>query len=701
MKGRIVRITRNSSLQMTNAARTLNMCEMEMWECADKYYKTNSGTCTSCSSNCLNQLCDKASGTCNECPDKYYKLDNGTCTSCSSDCPNQLCDETSGRCRGALTDDEELDSLWDVQEPIYSNDPSYTNTIPLNQLQKTIVDSLKDRKIADEFQFMVGFKAFPVTNARRQDNYYKNRFKSIVPYDRNRVVLERVNDDDASDYINASFIKGYKADKAYIATQAPKPDTQDDFWRMVWQERITDIVMLTNLKEGIKDKCHEYWPAKGESLNTGHVEITGQEEEERAHFVVRTFSVKKLQSPEQRQVRQYHYVKWMDHEVPATTPLVDFWRYVRARAPRTATAPPLLVHCSAGVGRTGTYIALDILIDQSQQQQDISLYSTVDNLRNYRCHLVQNKGQYKFLHEAVLEAYMSGDSRLKTSSFDSAFPAPIRHDKPHPRIDAQYQKLYQMKTDLIQPSHTTVSLEENRQKNRDPHVLPDDKNLVYITAHRKGRNQYINAVYMPDKGCYWPRRKAAPVTCGAYTVTFMSMTSLGDTLNSYTVNMKRKGKSHDLRVLHYEAWTGEVAHNVPDLITLVDTLQTAHKQSSNEPIIVQCIDSAAKSGALCALWDVISRVTCDDDVDVYLAVRHVHTVRPEAISSLAKRIPGHSSSRDLTPGHISIHRTLSPTRQEKPRPLIDKRSDPRAHQYPHDTVTNTPREAPATHRPGI
>ncbi|KAL8605914.1 hypothetical protein ACOMHN_059704 [Nucella lapillus] len=701
MKGRIVRITRNSSLQMTNAARTLNMCEMEIWECADKYYKTNSGTCTSCSSNCLNQLCDKASGTCNECPDKYYKLDNGTCTSCSSDCPNQLCDETSGRCRDkkktkpnaqvkpmtkpaikpkptqagdqnvsdlhdrpapsalpaatsqgsansahgphsgarALTDDEELDSLWDVQEPIYSNDPSYTNIIPLNQLQKTIVDSLKDRKIADEFQFMVGFKAFPVTNARRQDNYYKNRFKSIVPYDRNRVVLERVNDDDASDYINASFIKGYKADKAYIAAQAPKPDTQDDFWRMVWQERITDIVMLTNLKEGIKDKCHEYWPAKGESLNTGHVEITGQEEEERAHFVVRTFSVKKLQSPEQRQVRQYHYVKWMDHEVPATTPLVDFWRYVRARAPRTATAPPLhgalqvTAAVVAGVGRTGTYIALDILIDQSQQQQDISLYSTVDNLRNYRCHLVQNKGQYKFLHEAVLEAYMSGDSRLKTSSFDSAFPAPIRHDKPHPRIDAQYQKLYQMKTDLIQPSHTTVSLEENRQKNRDPHVLPDDKNLVYITAHRKGRNQYINAVYMPtflssrgsivtqlpladtvidlwrlvdswdvstivsigpvdtrqDKGCYWPRRKAAPVTCGVYNVTFMSMTSLGDTLNSYTVNMKRKGKSHDLRVLHYEAWTGEVAHNVLDLITLVDTLQTAHKQSSNEPIIVQCM----------------------------------------------------------------------------------------------------------------
>ncbi|KAL8608825.1 hypothetical protein ACOMHN_045888 [Nucella lapillus] len=89
---------------------------------------------------------------------------------------------------------------------------------------------------------------------------------------------------------------------------------------------------------------------------------------------------------------------------------------------------------------------------------------------------------------------------------------------------------------------------------------------------------------------------------------------------------KWTGKSHDLRLLHYEAWTGEVADNVPDLLNLLDTLHTAHKQSTDEPIIIQCIDDAAKSGSLCALWDVISRVTCDDDVNVYLAVRHVHTV---------------------------------------------------------------------------
>ncbi|KAL8617935.1 hypothetical protein ACOMHN_052886 [Nucella lapillus] len=105
-------------------------------------------------------------------------------------------------------------------------------------------------------------------------------------------------------------------------------------------------------------------------------------------------------------------------------------------------------------------------------------------------------------------------------------------------------------------------------------------------------------------------------------------------VGSCTVNMKKGDTSRDIRVLHYEAWTGEVADNVPDLLNLLDTLLTAHKQSTDDPIIIQCIDGAAKSGALCALWDIISRVTFDDDVDVYLAARHVHTVRPEAIASL-------------------------------------------------------------------
>ncbi|XP_076464798.1 uncharacterized protein LOC143296653 [Babylonia areolata] len=577
-----------------------------------------------------------------------------------------------------LTEDEELDAPWSGQEEeIYSNDPSCTSVIRLDQLQETIVGSLREGKIAEEFPFMAGLKRFPLTNGKREENRYKNRFSSVLPYDRNRVVLEQVDGDDSSDYINASFVKGYKTGKAYIAAQGPRSNTQDDFWRMVWQEGVTDIVMLTNLKEGNRSKCHEYWPAKGESLSTGHMEVTGLEEEERAHFVIRIFSVGKTQSEEKRQVKQYHYVKWMDHHVPTTTPLVDFWRYIRARAPRTSTAPPLVVHCSAGVGRTGTYIALDILMDQSEGEEEISVYGTVSNLRNYRCYMVQNKDQYQFLHEAVLEAYMSGDSRLDTSSFDRVFPSAIRHDLPQPRVDAEFQRLCQMRTYLTDPSHTEASQEVNQHKNRNPDALPDDNHLVYITEHAKGRNQYINAVYMPtflsERGsiltqlpladtvidlwrlvdswnvstivslgqvegqegmcCFWPIPKK-PIRVGAYTISLKGRNSLGENLENYVMDITKKNESREVRVLHYEAWTGDTATSVPDLVTLLDILHTSHKESFKEPIIVQCFDGVAKSGALCALWDVISRMTCDGDVDVYLAARHVHTVRPEAITSV-------------------------------------------------------------------
>ncbi|XP_076464829.1 receptor-type tyrosine-protein phosphatase alpha-like [Babylonia areolata] len=470
---------------------------------------------------------------------------------------------------------------------------------------------------------------------------------------------------------------GYKTGKAYIAAQGPRTDTLDDFWRMVWQEGVTDIVMLTNLKEGNRSKCHEYWPAKGESLSTKHMEVTGLEEEERAHFVIRTFSVGKTQSEEKRQVKQYHYVKWMDHHVPTTTPLVDFWRYIRARAPRTPTAPPLVVHCSAGVGRTGTYIALDILMDQSEGEQEISVYGTVSNLRKYRCYMVQNKDQYQFLHEAVLEAYMSGDSRLDTLTFDRVFPFAIHHELPQPRVDAEFERLCQMRTCLTAPSHTEASQEVNQHKNRNPDALPDDNHLVYITEHAKGRNQYINAVYMPtflsERGSiltqlpladtvidlwrlvdswnvstivslgqvegqegmcqYWPSPRK-PIRAGAYTISLKTRTSLGEKLDVYIMDIAKRNESREVRVLHYEAWTGDTATSVPDLVTLLDILHTSHKESFKEPIIVQCFDGVAKSGALCALWNVISRMTCDGDVDVYLAARHVHTVRPEAIISV-------------------------------------------------------------------
>ncbi|XP_070191978.1 receptor-type tyrosine-protein phosphatase mu-like [Littorina saxatilis] len=287
-----------------------------------------------------------------------------------------------------LSDDEDED--LNVTDAIYANEEKPTG-MRVDQLMQTVVKKLREGSLDGEFVRLPPNKDFTRKNGERKENYYKNRYNSILPYDKNRVELEQVDGDDASDYVNASFVTRNKMEKAYIAAQGPRDNTVDDLWRMVWQEGVTDIVMLTNIKEGKKSKCYEYWPAQGDRLTTGHMEVTGVEEETRAHFVVRTFDLKKSEGSDKRRVKQYHYQSWMDHEVPATTPLVNFWRYVRSRAPRTAQAPPLVVHCSAGVGRSGTFIALDIIIDHAEQKAEVNIYNTVDRLRDDRCLMVQNK----------------------------------------------------------------------------------------------------------------------------------------------------------------------------------------------------------------------------------------------------------------------------------------------------------------------
>ncbi|PVD24661.1 hypothetical protein C0Q70_15146 [Pomacea canaliculata] len=182
---------------------------------------------------------------------------------------------------------------------------------------------------------------YPHEVGLQPENLNKNRFKALCAYDHSRVVLRRPKGDLDTDYINASYIKGCQRDKAYIATQGPRSHTVDDLWWMVWQENATQIIMLTNLKDGGKDKCEEYWPSVGTTKTYGHVTVTAFKTDTRADFVVRYFVLESKQGGDQRTVSQYHYLVWPDHGVPSTYSLVSFWRYVKARA---QGAIPV-VHC--------------------------------------------------------------------------------------------------------------------------------------------------------------------------------------------------------------------------------------------------------------------------------------------------------------------------------------------------------------------
>ncbi|XP_060758757.1 receptor-type tyrosine-protein phosphatase beta isoform X3 [Neoarius graeffei] len=239
--------------------------------------------------------------------------------------------------------------------------------------------------------------------ARLPENRCKNRYNNILPYDTTRVKLSCLEDDPCSDYINASFIPGNNFRREYIATQGPLPGTKDDFWRMVWEQNVHNIVMVTQCVEKGRGKCDQYWPVDREPLYYGDLVVDMLSESVLSEWTIREFKIfceGQLSYP--RIVRHFHYTVWPDHGVPETTQsLIQFVRTVRDYTDRVSGSGPTVVHCSAGVGRTGTFIVLDRALQQLDSRGTIDIYGCVFDLRLHRSHMVQTESQYVYLHQCV------------------------------------------------------------------------------------------------------------------------------------------------------------------------------------------------------------------------------------------------------------------------------------------------------------
>uniref|UniRef100_A0A4W4GWW5 protein-tyrosine-phosphatase n=1 Tax=Electrophorus electricus TaxID=8005 RepID=A0A4W4GWW5_ELEEL len=243
----------------------------------------------------------------------------------------------------------------------------------------------------------------PMDAALLPENRGKNRYNNILPYDSTRVKLSCVDDDPCSDYINASYIPGNNFRREYIATQGPLPGTKDDFWKMVWEQNVHNVVMVTQCVEKGRVKCDHYWPFDQDSLYYGDLIVQMRSESVLPEWTIREF---KLCNEDQlnysRIVRQFHYTVWPDHGVPETTrSLVQFVRTVRDYINRTPSSGPTVVHCSAGVGRTGTFICLDRVLQQLDTKDIVDIYGAVFDLRLHRSHMVQTESQYTYLHQCV------------------------------------------------------------------------------------------------------------------------------------------------------------------------------------------------------------------------------------------------------------------------------------------------------------
>ncbi|XP_045143914.1 tyrosine-protein phosphatase non-receptor type 2-like [Echinops telfairi] len=270
---------------------------------------------------------------------------------------------------------------------------------------------------------------YPHRVAKFPENRNRNRYRNVSPYDHSRVKLQ----DTENDYINASFVVMEEAHRRYILTQGPLPNTRSHFWLMVWQQGTEAIVMLSRLVEQGKEKCVRYWPAKGGPQmlfrETG-LSVELLTEEVKPHYTEHRLRLRSLGSGQSRAIAHFHYTTWPDFGVPESpASLLHFLSQVRVSGSLKGEHGPPVVHCSAGVGRSGTFSFIDICLILMAQGHDITIKQVLLKMRKYRRGLIQTPEQLRFSYRAIIEGaqFTKGDwnteKRWRELSKENVSPA--------------------------------------------------------------------------------------------------------------------------------------------------------------------------------------------------------------------------------------------------------------------------------------
>ncbi|VDI22601.1 receptor-type tyrosine-protein phosphatase T [Mytilus galloprovincialis] len=403
--------------------------------------------------------------------------------------------------------------------------------------------------------------------ASMTENTGKNKYKNVFPYDETRVILDLQPGKAGSDYINASFINGYGKVKKYIAAQGPLESTINDFWRMIWQYDCGKIVMLTNVFELGKPKCKQYWPdPETKTKKYGSTEIVLIDEDVYSDFTIRTLKI--VKENHSKTVKQFHFTAWPDKDVPKYASSIVHFRH-KVLSSKVSPNGPIIIHCSAGIGRTGTFIALDYIVNETKDLKYIDVFTCVETLRRQRVNMVQTARQYVFLHEAILEAVMCPNSGVPSKDFPDLYKKLLLHDSSSNKSNLQLE--YQRMNAMCEKHEDNVfdkgKIPENRNKNRDSTILPVEYEMPILSTFVEGHNEYINAVFLPgyknkkafivtqmpleqtkidlwrlvydhnihtivmlnqvkeDTDVYWPENQEKPIQIGAFKIELTAMES--------------------------------------------------------------------------------------------------------------------------------------------------------------------------------
>ncbi|XP_045905518.1 receptor-type tyrosine-protein phosphatase C isoform X4 [Micropterus dolomieu] len=362
------------------------------------------------------------------------------------------------------------------------------NLMPVEPIAGEFLLEAYKRKLADEGRlFLAEFQSIPrifsrytVKEAKKSCNVPKNRYVDILPYDYNRVQLTTGNGEAGCDYINASFIDGYKESKKYIAAQGPKEETVGDFWRMVWEQQSSIIVMVTRCEEGNRIKCAQYWPSPERETEIYEEFIVKLSSEDHCpDYTIRHLSLtNKREKNSEREVTHIQFMSWPDHGVPGEPHLLLKLRR-RVNAFKNFFSGPIVVHCSAGVGRTGTYIGIDAMMEGLEAEGRVDIYGYVVKLRRHRCLMVQVEAQYILIHQALLEHNQFGETEITLSELHSTLSTlKQKNSASEPTLmEDEFERLPTYKN--WRTSNTGIT-EENKKKNRSSSVIPYDYNRVLL-----------------------------------------------------------------------------------------------------------------------------------------------------------------------------------------------------------------------------
>ncbi|XP_029664707.1 tyrosine-protein phosphatase 10D isoform X3 [Formica exsecta] len=305
-------------------------------------------------------------------------------------------------------------------------------------------------KLSNEFRLLQTLSVdlqMPTNTACLQANRKKNRYSDILPYDFSRVKLEVIDNDPNTDYINASFIRGYSGEDEYIACQGSKEETTYDFWRMVDQYNINIIVMLTQLIEKGKEKCHQYYPTIRETFRYENMTIRCTSELDFRTHTQRTLVLQK--ENKKRNITHLHFKDWPDHDVPEDfDAMINFCQIMRRNI--STNKGFIVVHCSAGIGRTGTLIAIDILLQHLRDNRKLDVFGTVYRLRHHRINMVQRESQYAYIYNCIKQV-------LKNPYF-------LKTYKPPP-VDPVYENISKIKDTTNSDTNLVNNLETLKKHN--------------------------------------------------------------------------------------------------------------------------------------------------------------------------------------------------------------------------------------------